>query len=97
MKWLLLLGAILLAYSYFSNNKKSNQTNITEYSPVKQSTSISYNKPKTVQASHNFTCDGRQHCTQMRSKSEAEFFLKNCPNVKMDGDKDGIPCEKQFP
>lgn len=40
-----------------------------------------------------FVCDGRQHCSQMRSRAEAEFFLRNCPNTKMDGDNDGIPCE----
>ncbi|MFC3875448.1 excalibur calcium-binding domain-containing protein [Neisseria musculi] len=43
-----------------------------------------------------FTCDGREHCSQMKSYEEAEFFLNHCPNVKMDGDKDGIPCEEQF-
>ncbi|RLA82911.1 MAG: hypothetical protein DRG78_05870 [Epsilonproteobacteria bacterium] len=42
-----------------------------------------------------FKCDGRQHCSQMRSCAEAKFFIRNCPNTKMDGDKDGIPCEKQ--
>lgn len=41
----------------------------------------------------SFTCDGRQHCTQMRSREEAEFFVRNCPNTKMDGDNDGVPCE----
>nr|WP_244664686.1 excalibur calcium-binding domain-containing protein [Candidatus Symbiopectobacterium sp. 'North America'] len=30
----------------------------------------------------------------MRSQKEAYFFLQNCPNTKMDGDKDGEPCEK---
>ncbi|WP_330165198.1 excalibur calcium-binding domain-containing protein [Pectobacterium versatile] len=27
------------------------------------------------------------------------FFLQNCPNPRMDGDNDGIPCEKdsRFP
>jgi len=40
-----------------------------------------------------FKCDGRQHCSQMNSLEEAEFFIKNCPNTKMDGDHDGIPCE----
>jgi len=40
-----------------------------------------------------FSCDGRQYCSQMTSRSEAEFFIKHCPNTKMDGDKDGIPCE----
>lgn len=46
-----------------------------------------------AQPAERFTCDGRQHCSQMRSRAEAEFFLRNCPNTKMDGDNDGIPCE----
>ncbi|MCK0155445.1 excalibur calcium-binding domain-containing protein [Alcanivorax sp. S6407] len=29
----------------------------------------------------------------MTSRAEAEFFTRNCPNTKMDGDRDGIPCE----
>jgi len=53
--------------------------------------------PKNTQAAaNNFSCDGRQHCSQMRSYDEAVFFLRNCPNTKMDGDGDGIPCERQF-
>ena len=40
-----------------------------------------------------FQCDGRMYCSQMTSRSEAEFFINNCPNTKMDGDYDGIPCE----
>ncbi|MBS0583601.1 MAG: cold shock domain-containing protein [Proteobacteria bacterium] len=43
-----------------------------------------------------FSCDGRTHCSQMTSCKEAKFFLKNCPNVEMDGDGDGVPCEKQW-
>ena len=43
-----------------------------------------------------FRCDGRQHCSQMRSCSEAKYFLSNCPGVKMDGDRDGVPCEEQW-
>lgn len=43
-----------------------------------------------------FSCDARQHCTQMRSCEEAKYFLANCPGVKMDGDRDGIPCEEQW-
>ncbi len=42
-----------------------------------------------------FQCDGRPHCTQMRSCAEACFYLANCPGTKMDGDDDGIPCEDQ--
>jgi len=44
----------------------------------------------------SFRCDGRQLCSQMDSFEEAMFFLKNCPDTKMDGDHDGIPCERQF-
>ncbi|MDZ7868079.1 MAG: excalibur calcium-binding domain-containing protein [Rheinheimera sp.] len=42
----------------------------------------------------SFQCDGRQHCSQMRSREEAEFFIAHCPNTKMDGDHDGEPCER---
>ena len=50
-------------------------------------------KPKSEAL--NFVCDGRQHCSQMRSCDEARFFIRNCPNTKMDGDGDGKPCEQQ--
>jgi len=32
-----------------------------------------------------YHCDGRVHCSQMTSCEEAEYFLANCPGVKMDG------------
>lgn len=44
----------------------------------------------------SFKCDSRTHCSQMRSCAEAKFFLANCPGVKMDGDRNGIPCEQQW-
>lgn len=43
-----------------------------------------------------YRCDSRTHCSQMTSCDEAKFFLGNCPGVKMDGDGDGVPCEKQW-
>ena len=42
-----------------------------------------------------FQCDGRKHCGQMTSCSEARLFLKNCLGMEMDGDGDGIPGEQQ--
>jgi hypothetical protein len=45
------------------------------------------------QPAENFSCDGRQYCSQMQSRAEAEYFLSHCPDMKMDGDHDGIPCE----
>lgn len=43
-----------------------------------------------------FVCDRRTYCSQMTSCEEATFFLKNCPGTKMDGDGDGVPCERQW-
>ncbi len=50
----------------------------------------------TQTALSSFTCDGRQHCSQMTSCAEATYFSNNCPNTKMDGNHDGIPCEQQW-
>jgi hypothetical protein len=47
-------------------------------------------------SSSRFKCDGRTYCSQMTSCEEATYFLKNCPDTKMDGNNDGIPCEKQW-
>lgn len=47
-------------------------------------------------AEHNYTCDGRTYCSQMTSCEEATFFINNCPNTKMDGNSDGVPCESQW-
>ena len=44
----------------------------------------------------SFACDGRQHCSQMTSCAEATYFIQHCPNTKMDGNHDVIPCEKQW-
>lgn len=52
--------------------------------------------PERRTESASFHCDGRMHCSQMTSCAEATYFLRNCPGVKMDGDRDGIPCEEQW-
>jgi len=44
----------------------------------------------------NRRCDGRTRCAQMTSCDEATWFLKNCPGVEMDGNHDGVPCERQW-
>jgi hypothetical protein len=52
---------------------------------------------KPVQAMPpEFRCDGRTHCSHMTSCEEAFFFIEHCPGTQMDGDGDGIPCERQF-
>ena len=52
--------------------------------------------PAAPSESTGFSCDGRRYCSQMKSCAEAKYFLANCPGVKMDGDKNGIPCEQQW-
>ena len=60
------------------------------------STSVSAVKPVLTSSASSFTCDGRKHCSQMTSCAEATYFVQHCPNTKMDGNNDGIPCEQQW-
>lgn len=43
--------------------------------------------------SGSFSCAGKTKCTQMASCEEATFYLNNCGLSRLDGDKDGVPCE----
>lgn len=63
---------------------------------IKNNPTISTLKPESTDSAAQYRCDGRIHCSQMTSCAEAKFFLNNCPGVKMDGDRDGIPCEDQL-
>ena len=56
------------------------------------STKQDYNLTKT--ANHNFTCGQKQYCSQMTSCEEAKFYLDVCGLIRLDGDGDGVPCEK---
>ena len=89
MKKLLIYALIAFAgWTYYQKNMAPTQVE-ARIEPQ------AFRAPATATANpaEQFSCDGRQHCSQMRSRPEAEFFLRNCPNTKMDGDRDGIPCE----
>lgn len=43
--------------------------------------------------SSEFTCAGKTTCGQMASCAEAKFYLNSCGVSRLDGDKDGVPCE----
>lgn len=43
--------------------------------------------------SGGFTCAGKTTCGQMASCAEAQFYLNSCGVSRLDGDKDGVPCE----
>jgi hypothetical protein len=44
----------------------------------------------------NYSCQGKVHCSEMNSCSEAVFYLENCEGTKIDGNGDGVPCEMQW-
>lgn len=73
---------------------RMNQPSVTFAQPTPVQSLPKAARPKVQTGSYR--CDGRQHCSQMTSCAEATYFLRNCPNTKMDGNGDGIPCEKQW-
>lgn len=54
------------------------------------STQTSGTNPTTT---GEFTCAGKTTCGQMASCAEAQFYLNSCGVSRLDGDKDGVPCE----
>ncbi len=71
----------------------SDQSGIGKSDEIPQ---ITRSMPATVISNSSFTCDGRTRCSEMTSCAEAEYFLNHCPDTKMDGDHDGVPCEQQW-
>ena len=94
---ILLIG--LGAYQFhFKNSSVVEETKAEAVSEFTNSAAMqTLNAAKEIaKPKKTYKCDGRQHCSQMGSYEEAEYFSRYCPNTKMDGDRDGIPCEKQF-
>lgn len=56
---------------------------------------ILYKAPQAVStAPMSQECRGKRTCKEMSSCEEAIFYLNNCGVTKIDGDGDGMPCEK---
>ncbi len=87
------LKYLMLVLALFAVEAKSDSS---KTKPAKVKKTFKFDGNKYKKSKPKFKCDGRQYCSQMNSFEEAKFFLKNCPNTKMDGDNDGIPCERQF-
>ena len=45
-------------------------------------------------SSATFTCGDKKYCGDMTTCAEAKFYLNECGLSRLDGDKDGVPCEK---
>jgi endonuclease YncB( thermonuclease family) len=44
--------------------------------------------------SGSFACAGKRYCREMASCAEARFYLAQCGVRSLDGDHDGVPCER---
>ena len=67
-----------------------------KYGKAEKGPNSSHSSEKENTHVSRFKCDGRKFCSQMTSCDEAKFFLNNCPNTKMDGNNNGVPCEEQW-
>ncbi len=84
-----LLGSI--AYILFFANNKPLEETATSTSEVTSTPSYAEKQENRI----DYSCEGKVHCSEMDSCDEARFYQNNCPGTKMDGDGDGIPCERQ--
>lgn len=98
----LIVAVGVYGYTQFRNRAHRQQFADAAPSPIPAepaapaAPAIAPERPTQQPASAQFRCDGRTHCSQMTSCSEAKFFLNNCPGTQMDGNHDGIPCEQQW-
>lgn len=92
---LMVLVVSSVGYKYlapsFQHNTSTDSKLVGEPATTKSSPALPMPSPAS-----RWQCDGRTHCSQMTSCEEAKFFVSNCPNTEMDGDRDGIPCESQW-
>ena len=88
----LMIVAAIGAVAYFSFQQFQTEKRVRENITANRAAAAMLAPP----AKQAFTCDGRTTCGQMTSCEEAQYFLANCPNTKMDGNGDGEPCELQW-
>ncbi len=101
MKNIFIIAALLFLALYGYKNFQAKETATDDFDiPPTYNTAYETVDELGVSASslnnQSYNCDGRMHCSQMTSCEEATYFINHCPNTKMDGNNDGIPCESQF-
>lgn len=82
------------AYFEYQRWQRAEQGNVDSLPVAQELQPAAFVAPAKARSS--YSCDGRTHCSQMRSCEEATFFTENCPDTKMDGNHDGVPCETQW-
>lgn len=53
-------------------------------------------RPAMARNAASFSCGGKRYCREMVSCAEARFHLQTCALATLDGDQDGIPCERRL-
>jgi hypothetical protein len=95
-----LIIAVLLVLAAWQGYEQYQSRRFAKESKIEIGDAPMFVETSSAKREHNqptaFKCDGRIYCSQMTSCAEAKFFLENCPGVKMDGDNNGIPCERQW-
>ena len=54
---------------------------------------VSTPPPASTPAPSGYSCSGKTTCGQMSTCEEAYFYMNSCGISRLDGDKDGVPCE----
>ena len=71
-----------------------NQVELPREAPEMNCTSIGQSSQLTLPpADLEVVCGSKRYCRQMNSCEEARAFLSKCGLGRLDGDKDGVPCE----
>lgn len=65
-------------YNYYQSSEQFNNNTPVITNADLATFDEKYPKIVIPQNTQNFTCDGRQHCSQMTSRAEAVFFINNC-------------------
>ena len=93
-KLVLLIISVAIWYAFENKDLIKNEYLVQKDSYV--NSNIVNFQNESSSSNNNFTCDGREYCSEMTSCEEATYFINHCPNTKMDGDGDGVPCERQW-
>lgn len=87
---------VIAAFAYMNGGVSSVTAKAPELTKLKLSEPVSSSFADPRLSEKRFSCDGRKYCSQMTSCEEATYFVRHCPNTKMDGNNDGVPCERQW-
>jgi hypothetical protein len=87
-------GIVVVALGFFAYDRFFVRSSSPPLAPAVETDLVE--APDSSRSSDQYRCDGRTYCSQMTSCEEATWFLQNCPGVKMDGEGDGVPCERQW-